>query len=104
MQGRLIIALTFACTVAAGCKDDSGDPDNSMASRHPMDAVETNVFRHGCEDAGPCDAGIEASDSGDQGDETVRCKSDDQCPASQRCGVHQECVPRIGSSAQPTGD
>jgi hypothetical protein len=92
MHGRLIIALTFACIVGAACNGGSGD-DDGKDRRGAKDAVETNVLRHGCEDAGPCDAGTLP---GESGEEPVPCEDDDDCPDG-RCDAHNVCAPRISS-------
>ena len=90
MKGRLIIALTFGLIVGVGCKADSSDSNASGGK----DAVETNVLRHDCEDAGPCDAGEPLS--GEPGEATP-CDDDDDCPDGQRCTRKMECAPQIAS-------
>lgn len=90
MNGCLRIALIFACTVGLGCNQGSNDGDGDDA-RGAKDAVETNVLRHSCEDAGPCDAGTVPPGPPE---EVVSCEDDDDCPDAMRCDAHKECAPR----------
>jgi hypothetical protein len=91
MNGRLMFALTFACIVGVACSQGSDDGDDPKG-RSAKDAVETNVLRHSCEDAGPCDAGTVPAG---EPDEVVPCDDDSDCPDGMRCDAHDECAPRI---------
>jgi hypothetical protein len=92
MNARSNMLLVLAAICALACNstpDDADDPGNGDRAKS---AVETNVVRDSCEDAGTCDGGepVEAP----QGDETA-CEDDDDCPDDLRCNASKICSPRV---------
>lgn len=89
-RNSLLFAL-FLAVAASACNGGGGSDSDTPGDSES--AIETNVSRGDCADAGDCDAGANGSS-----DEEIMCGKDADCPDTHECGAKGICKPRVAQN------